>query len=91
MQSKYKNAFSKHIFGHWSCGGGTHVMLSTIVLLQKKPHVYIDVHMHILKFLNNLKIEFYIYIDSWASFKLSNLILVYIRTPDIKNTRNHVM
>lgn len=43
-------------------GGGTHVMLSTIVLLQKNPHVYIDVHMHILKFLNNLKIEFYIYI-----------------------------
>lgn len=57
----------------------------------KKTHVYIDVHMHILKFLNNLKIEFYIYIDSWASFKLSNLILVYIRTPDSKNTRNHVM
>lgn len=73
-------------------GGGTHVMLSTIVLLPKKtPHVYIDVHMHILKFLNNLKIEFYIYIDSWASFKLRNLILVYIRTPDSKNTRNHVM
>lgn len=43
-------------------GGGTRYAINYRPAAKKKTHVYIDVHMHILKFLNNLKIEFYIYI-----------------------------
>lgn len=43
-------------------GGGGICYVINYCFVVKKIYVYIDVYMYILKFLNNLKIEFYIYI-----------------------------